>query len=777
MRGFAALAPLLRPADPAAPATALLASPVSAGDLSKVLPAAFDSVIARLRAHDIDQEIKEGAIMAAGALVAHAGDTTQGRAAEATIVSLLGERLKGESTRVPALRALAYASSSPLKLDLSAPLAALLPELAGFLRQNTRALRAQTLATLSAIVASNGPKLGAAPLSAAVAEACSPSLLSDADLHLCHLAAAFLTTIADTLPADMAVGLLADAAAKRTLELSVSPVLQGSALSSLVAFFRTCVSRRLGGPFAPEGFIPALIAGATARAVSRQALSTAAKCISAVQLAAPAPVGPTAVLDSLKAATQEGLPAAQSYLARLVVAEAARQTDILALQPSAAVAFIDILKASAASAGSGAVATGGAGGAGGAGGGADAVISAVSADDLRVAAALAEAGVVIGSIRVALPQLLSAVSAAAGATAPETYSLLQALREVIARHAPSTAGGPSLAAVGEPILSLLCTPSLVAAGEEGVRGIVAECLGRLAGVQPEPVVAALVAQARSSNAAARGTAVTAFRHAVALIHSAPALSAALKPAVPVLLSTLVDPDLSTRHAAVTAVTVTINTEMSLLQEALLKVPAGRFVPSTPGTPSPSAADLGREGVLAAVYYECLPRAELVKEVDLGPFKHKIDEGLPVRRAAFTALDSVLTHAPELLGEELLPLLCSGMRDAEDVRLLAHALLARAAGNGWLRGIAPAPTAVEALADALDVSVKVPTGDASASAPSSAVDVTRSAMRAVEALQRGLPAAATVKRFADVLDKIEGSVLSAAFAAIKSEASSASATRT
>ena len=40
------------------------------------------------------------------------------------------------------------------------------------------------------------------------------------------------------------------------------------------------------------------------------------------------------------------------------------------------------------------------------------------------------------------------------------------------------------------------------------------------------------------------------------------------------------------------------------------------------------------------------RPDLITEVDLGPFKHKVDEGIPIRKAAYDLLDTMLEKIPE-----------------------------------------------------------------------------------------------------------------------------------
>lgn len=111
----------------------------------------YPVVLRRLRATDIDQEVKETAITTMATLLAHLGGYIQTE--WGTCIPIFLERLKNEITRLTAVKALNLMSSSQLvNLDLTAVLGEAIAVLASFLRKNQRALKLATLNLLDTLM-------------------------------------------------------------------------------------------------------------------------------------------------------------------------------------------------------------------------------------------------------------------------------------------------------------------------------------------------------------------------------------------------------------------------------------------------------------------------------------------------------------------------------------------------------------------------------------------------------------------------------------------------
>ena len=77
----------------------------------------FDATLSRLSQNDIDQEIKECAIHAVGALVAHFGDSDS--LSVSSVWPLVQTRLRNEVTRIATLSALRRIAESPLDTSMA----------------------------------------------------------------------------------------------------------------------------------------------------------------------------------------------------------------------------------------------------------------------------------------------------------------------------------------------------------------------------------------------------------------------------------------------------------------------------------------------------------------------------------------------------------------------------------------------------------------------------------------------------------------------------------
>lgn len=71
--------------------------------------------------------------------------------------------------------------------------------------------------------------------------------------------------------------------------------------------------------------------------------------------------------------------------------------------------------------------------------------------------------------------------------------------------------------------------------------------------------------------------------------------------------------------------------------------------------------------------------ELIREVEMGPFKHKVDDGLDIRKAAFECMYTLLDTCLDRLDIfDFLQHLQHGLWDHYDIKMLAYLMVARLA---------------------------------------------------------------------------------------------------
>jgi cullin-associated NEDD8-dissociated protein 1 len=144
------------------------------------------------------------------------------------------------------------------------------------------------------------------------------------------------------------------------------------------------------------------------------------------------------------------------------------------------------------------------------------------------------------------------------------------------------------------------------------------------------------------------------------------------------------------------------------------------------------SDIEKLHKLAAV--ETQIRPELITEVDLGPFKHKVDEGIPIRKAAYSLFDTMVEKIPDRSDcNHITEIAIKGLDDpAEECMIICLHLLGR------LINWAPAIVAsnmdllVESFEKQFQKNAKL-SGQAQGS--DKAQNIMRALLRVVEQLQR------------------------------------------
>lgn len=579
-------------------------SPAAAFDPKPFIKEVFSSTLKRLKATDIDQEVKERAISCMGHMVCHLGKhlgaELQG------VLSIFLERLKNEITRLTAVRTLTLITASPLKIDLSSILPEALQVLGSFLRKNHRALKLGTLACLTAVVTHHSSSIKPAALEPVLTEL--PPLVDESDMHVSQLSITLLTCMARVCPSSLAK--ISSSVLPGLFRLVHSPLLQGGALAAILDFLQAMVlskASNLGYSQLLKSLMEPFHSSQCFADIHRQSYHSVARCVAALSTACPKDT-PGTVSSLIQEVKSHSSPESARVLALLCLGEMGRSgslgssTEVQAL----------IIEAFSS-----------------------------SSEEVKTAASCALGSMAVGSLNDYLPFMLKEISS----QPRRQYLLLHSLKEVISA-CPASSLSPHL----ESVWALLC--QYCQCPEEGTRNLVAECLGKLTLVNPDQLLPRLKQQLRGGSALARSTVVTAVKFTI-IDHPAP-IDALLKDCIGDFLSTMQDEDINVRRMALVMFNSAAHNKPGLIRGLLPKV-------------------------LPHLYKETQIRKDLIREVEMGPFKHTVDDGLDVRKAAFecmyTLLDSCLEGLDVLL---FLDHVEEGLKDHYDIRMLTFLMLARLA---------------------------------------------------------------------------------------------------
>ncbi|PIN20655.1 TATA-binding protein-interacting protein [Handroanthus impetiginosus] len=658
----------------------------------------YTAIMSRLTNQDQDQEVKECAISCMGLVVSTFGDHL-GKELPACLPVLV-DRMGNEITRLTAVKAFAVIAASPLHLDLSCVLEHVISELTAFLRKANRALRQATLGTLNTLIFGYGDKIGSAAYEVIVIEL--STLISDSDLHMAALALDLCCTLMADKRAGPNVGLtVRNKVLPQALTLIRSSLLQGQALLALQNFFGALVySANTSFDALLDSLLSTAKTSAQTGAVAKQALFSIAQCVAVLCLAAGDKKCSSTVnmlTDILKADSSTN--SAKQHLSLLCLGEIGRRKDLSSHD------HIENI-----------------------------VIESFQSpfEEIKSAASYALGNIAVGNLPKYLPFILDKIDN----QQKKQYLLLHSLKEVIVRQSVDKAEFDDSSV--EKITNLLFNHC--ESDEEGVRNVVAECLGNIALIEPRKLVPAL--KERTSNPAAftRATVVIAVKYSI--VERQEKIDEILYPEISSFLMLIKDHDRHVRRAAVLALSTAAHNKPNLIKGLLPEL-------------------------LPLLYDQTVIKKELIRTVDLGPFKHTVDDGLELRKAAFECVDTLLDSCLDQVHPSsfIVPYLLSGLDDHYDVKMPCHLILSKLADK--------CPSAVLAVLDSLmDPLQKTinfrPKQDAVKQEVDRNEDMIRSALRAIASLNR-ISGGDCSHKFKNLMNEISKSqTLSEKYSSIRNE---------
>ncbi|XP_046857896.1 cullin-associated NEDD8-dissociated protein 1-like [Xenia sp. Carnegie-2017] len=563
----------------------------------------------RLKAADIDQEVKERAISCMGQILHSFGDELSSELH--TCLPILLERLRNEITRLTAVKALTLISRSPLNIDLSIILPETMPVLASFLRKNNRALKLTTLNALDVLITSYGFNIDSVDINGVLAEI--PPLINETDLHISQRALLLLTSVAKLHRQNLVQ--VHDRIVPSVVNLVRSPLLQGGALTAMLNLLAEIVQSRVfrvGFNDLFQMMVTPIYNENPDATVHKQALHSIAKCVSALIVACISE-GHFLIGRFVKDINSTKPANSVRIFSLLALGEVGKHVD-LSEQTDLECSILNCFMS--------------------------------PSNEVKSAAAFALGSIASGKLDKYMPFLLNEIEA----SPKKQYLLLHSLKEVISCQSMTSKHVKAL----KPYINTIWTVLFnhCESKEEGTRNVVAECLGKLTLIDPATLLDQLRSYLSSSSPQSRSTVVTAIKFTIS--DQPQPIDPLLKICIGDFLKTVQDEDLNVRRVALVTFNSAAHNKPSLIRDLL-------------------------EAILPQLYSETKVRKELVREVEMGPFRHTVDDGLDIRKAAFECMYTLLETCLDKIDIfEFLTHVEDGLKDHYDIKMLTYLMLVRLA---------------------------------------------------------------------------------------------------
>ncbi|KAJ6614944.1 armadillo-type protein [Mycena sp. CBHHK59/15] len=322
---------------------------------------------------------------------------------------------------------------------------------------------------------------------------------------------------------------------------------------------------------------------------------------------------------------------------------------------------------------------------------------AAEQEEIRAAASFAAGNIAIGSLH----QFLAAIVKLVKSDPKKRLLSLHALKEVVTHCSQGQLEG---------VADMLWVPLFENSenSEETTRNVAAACLGKLATTHPSRYLPQLHARVGDPDAATRATVVSAIRYTFA--ETSQSYDELLAPLLVDFLSLMLDQDLTVRRLALSALNSAARTKPHLIREHLT-------------------------ALLPSLYKETIINPDLIRTVQMGPWTHKVDDGLDARKTAYETMYTLLdTCLAKLDLHTFLGRVLPGLADdSDEIKVISHMMLFR------LSQVAPAAVSqkLDEATPQLEKTMKgaTVTKDTVKQDLERAAELQRSALRAVAALSK------------------------------------------
>ncbi|KAF2075079.1 hypothetical protein CYY_003599 [Polysphondylium violaceum] len=355
-------------------------------------------------------------------------------------------------------------------------------------------------------------------------------------------------------------------------------------------------------------------------------------------------------------------------------------------------------------------------------------------EEIKQVAALCLGDIAVCALAAYLPFILEQISS----QPKKQYLLLHSLRETILKLSSTESGIKIIIPFLPQIVPLLFANCVNE--EEGTRNIVAECLGKLSMIQPNDIIPKLIEKINASSPLERSTVVTSIKFSI--MENKDLVDQHLAQHIDKFLTLLNDDNLIVKRSALLSLNYIAHNKPALIRGNLATY-------------------------LPILYNNAKIKPELIREVDLGPFKHKVDDGIEIRKTAFECMYTLLdTSIDKIDVPAFINSLCDGLKDTQyDIKLLCHLMIIRLAScNG--------PALLEGLPQLIDPLKAILMTKVSETAVKQQIErneeCVRSALRAIAAIAN-IPNSESIAKFEEFLKStIKTSALAAQYNSILAE---------